>query len=243
MSIGATAAAVANRGLPAMVVWEAPALDPPSRAAGRRAHAARLRERAVTSKKTGVKGQGESDEELMARAGRGDHRACEELVERHLGRIHAFASRVLGSTTEGEDVAQEVFLRLWKHADRWKPAGAKLSTWLYRVALNLCLNKKERRRETPTEHVAETVAAGDEPGAIVGRRDMERQVNSALRELPTNQRAAITMCHYQGLKNAEAAEVLGVSVEALESLLARGRRAMRARLAAIAGELLEGGGA
>ena len=134
-----------------------------------------------------------------------------------------------------------MFLRLWKHAGRWTPTGAKLSTWLHRIALNLCLNKKERLRETPSEHVAEAAHPGDDPDAMARRRDMERHVNAALGALPTNQRAAITMCHYPGMKNAEAAEVLGVSVEALESLLARGRRGMRARLANVAGELLDGG--
>lgn len=241
MSIVAPAAALGEFGHPAMVVRDAPAPDPPSRAAGRRAHVTRLRERAAASKNAGVDGMRESDEELMARAGRGDREACARLVERHLGRIHAFATRILGSPAEGEDVAQEVFLRLWKHAGRWKPSGAKLSTWLHRVALNLCLNKKERQRETPSEHVAETAQGGDDPDAVARRRDMERHVNAALGTLPTNQRAAITMCHYQGMKNAEAAEVLGVSVEALESLLARGRRGMRARLAVVAGDLLDGG--
>jgi RNA polymerase sigma-70 factor (ECF subfamily) len=177
----------------------------------------------------------------MLRVGRGDRDACHMLVERHLGRIHAFATRVLGNAAEGEDIAQEVFLRLWKHASRWQPTGAKLTTWLHRIALNLCLNKKERRRETPSEHVPETRDPGPEPAEAARRREMERLVNGALADLPTNQRAAITLCHYQGMRNAEAAEILGVSVEALESLLARGRRGMRARLADVAGELLEGG--
>ncbi len=241
MSIVALTAALGELGRPAVVVRDAPAPDPPSRAASRRAHVTRLRERADASNNASVDRTRESDEELMARAGQGDREACQRLVERHLGRIHAFATRILGNAAEGEDVAQEVFLRLWKHAARWKPTGAKLSTWLHRIALNLCLNKRERQRETPSEHVAETAHAGDDPDAVARRRDMERHVNAALGTLPTNQRAAITMCHYQGMKNAEAAEVLGVSVEALESLLARGRRGMRARLASVAGELLDGG--
>lgn len=217
------------------------ALDPPSRARQRRAPARRLRGRAGASQNASVATRGESDEQLMVRVGHGDREACHLLVERHLSRIHAFATRVLGSTNEGEDVAQEVFLRLWKHAGRWRPTGAKLTTWLHRIALNLCLNKKERTRETPSELAVEHAEGGPEPAEIAGRRDMEKHVNAALAELPTNQRAAITLCHYQGMRNAEAADILGVSVEALESLLARGRRGMKKRLADVAAELLEGG--
>lgn len=218
-----------------------PALDPPSRATVRCARANGLRGRTDATENAPVATSAESDERLMVRVGRGDRDACRELVERHLGRIHAFATRVLGSAIEGEDVAQEVFLRLWKHAGRWRPTGAKLTTWLHRIALNLCLNKKERRRETPSEHVAEGADLGPEPSEVAGQRDMEKHVNAALAELPTNQRAAITLCHYQGMRNAEAADILGVSVEALESLLSRGRRGMRKRLEGVAHELLEGG--
>ena len=185
--------------------------------------------------------QRDSNEQLMVRVGRGDRDACRLLVERHLGRIHAFTTRVLGNRSEGEDVAQEVFLRLWKHASRWQPTGAKLTTWLHRIALNLCLNLKERRREIPSEHVPDAADPGPGPAEAVRRKEMERHVNDALAELPTNQRAAITLCHYQGMRQAAAAEILGLSVEALESLLARGRRGMRSRLAGVAKELLEGG--
>ena len=215
--------------------------DPPSRTETRRVHASGLRGRAVASKNAPVPSVDDSEDELVRRAGRGDTEACRVLVERHLSRIHAFSTRVLGSSVEGEDVAQEVFLRLWKNASRWKPTGAKLSTWLHRVALNLCLNKKERSRETPSELAELAPDEAGEPAEVAQRRDIERHVNRALADLPTNQRAAITLCHYQGHRQVEAAEILGVSVEALESLLARGRRGLRARLAGVAPELLEGG--
>lgn len=221
---------------------ESSASDPPSLAGKRRAHASGLRGRAAASQNAPVPAASESDEDLMVRVGQGDADACRVLVERHLSRIHAFATRVLGDAGEGEDVAQEVFLRLWKHAARWRPTGAKLSTWLHRVALNLCLNRKERKRETPSDLAGETMPdARPTPAEVSQRRDLERHVGAALSDLPPNQRAAITLCHYQGMRNAEAADVLGVSVEALESLLARGRRGIRARLAGVAAELLEGG--
>lgn len=217
------------------------ALDLTSVARPRRARTRRLRGREGASQNAIVVMRAESDEQLMVRVGQGDRQACQRLVERHLSRIHAFATRVLGNDSEGEDVAQEVFLRLWKHAGRWRPTGAKLTTWLHRITLNLCLNKKQRSRETPSELAMERADDGPEPAEVARRRDLENHVNEALAELPTNQRAAITLCHYQGMRNAEAAEVLGVSVDALESLLARGRRGMKKRLAAVAADLLEGG--
>jgi RNA polymerase sigma-70 factor (ECF subfamily) len=182
----------------------------------------------------------ESDETLMARAGRGDREACGSLVARHLGRVVAFAGRVLGDRNAAEDVAQEVFLRLWTHAGRWQPGRARLGTWLHRVALNLCLDRLARRRERPLDEAGEPPDPQPSATALVEARDIGRHVNEEMMNLPSQQRIAITLCHYQGFSNLEAAEVLDVSVEALESLLARGRRTLRARLRDRAPALLRG---
>src|SRR5215470_9026621 len=98
----------------------------------------------------------ESDESLMRRIADGDQEACRALVERHLGRVVAFAARTLGDAADAEDVAQEVFLRLWTSARRWEPR-ARLSTWLHRVALNLSLDRIARRREVPLDAAPEPV--------------------------------------------------------------------------------------
>jgi RNA polymerase sigma-70 factor, ECF subfamily len=172
----------------------------------------------------------ESDETLMARAGAGDRDACGTLVTRHLARIVAFAARVLGDRNAAEDVAQEVFLRLWTHAGRWQPGRARLGTWLHRVALNLCLDRLARRREGSLDDAGEPPDPRLSGTALAEARDLGRHVNGELMALPSQQRIAITLCHYQGFSNLEAAELLEVSVEALESLLARGRRTLRARL-------------
>jgi RNA polymerase sigma-70 factor, ECF subfamily len=97
---------------------------------------------------------GVADEELMLRVGRGDRDACRLLVERHLGRVVAFAARVLGSPSEAEDVAQEAFARVWTSAGSWRP-DARFTTWLHRVTLNLCLDRLGRRREAPLEDAPE----------------------------------------------------------------------------------------
>jgi RNA polymerase sigma-70 factor, ECF subfamily len=178
----------------------------------------------------------ESDETLMRRVGGGDPEACRALVERHLGRVTAFAARTLGSAADAEDVAQEVFLRLWTSARRWEPR-ARLSTWLHRVALNLCLDRIARRRDVPLDSAPEPVDPAPSAVALLERQAVGQRVNMEIAALPPQQRVAIVLCHYQGLRNLEAAEVMGVSVEALESLLARGRRTLRARLRAEMGDV------
>ncbi len=179
-----------------------------------------------------------SDDVLVARAAAGDAAAYRELAERHLGRIFAFAYRLLGNHADAEDVAQEVLLRLWTHAAQWKPGGARMTTWLHRVALNLCLDRRARRREGPLDASADPADPRPPVTQLLHDRDVARHVNEALAALPDRQRAAIALCHYQELGNAEAAEIMEISVDALESLLARGRRALRARLAGVAADLL-----
>lgn len=180
----------------------------------------------------------EPDETLMRRVGTGDHAACRALVERHLKRIVAFASRVLGDCTMAEDVAQEVFLRLWSQAQRWRPSGARLTTWLHRIALNLCLDRLARRRETPLDDIDEPVDPQPHPTVLLQEQNLSQQVGKALEELPDSQRIAITLCYYQELRNSEAAQLMEISVEALESLLARGRRTLKSRLCDVAPDLL-----
>ena len=166
---------------------------------------------------------------LMKRVGQGDARAYRELSERHLRSIVAYADRLLGQPAEAEDVAQETFLRLWKDAGRWQPR-ARLSTWLHRMAHNLCIDRLRKRRETSPEHL-DRQSAGDRPSTLLARKQIAQQVDAALHGLPERQRAAIQLVHYQGLTNIETAEVLDVGVEAVESLLSRARKTLRERLA------------
>jgi RNA polymerase sigma-70 factor, ECF subfamily len=178
------------------------------------------------------------DEHLMTLVAQGNHTACRMLVEKHLARIVAFAARTTGDRAAAEDIAQEVFTRLWIHAARWRPGPARVTTWLHRVALNLCLDHSARRRAESLDDVPEPLDSTHDAARVAQQRDLQRHVAGALATLPAAQRAAITLCHYQGFRNIEAAEVLDVSVEALESLLARGRRALRERLRDVAPELL-----
>lgn len=170
-----------------------------------------------------------TDLELFERVQSGDPRAYRELVERHVRGIHAFVYRMLGSRAEAEEVCQESFLRLWQRADTFV-ARAKPSTWLYRVAHNLAIDRLRRRREASHPGGIEEAPASERTSVLVYDKQVALAVERALGELPERQRAAISLVHYQGLSNVEAAEVLGVNVRALESLLARGRGQLRERL-------------
>lgn len=176
------------------------------------------------------------DEELLARVGRGDPAAVRALMGRKLPRVLALAQRMLGDPAEGEDVAQEAFLRAWKQAPQWKPGQARFDTWLHRVALNLCYDRLRRRREVTVALVPERADEGPAPDRGLQARDVGTRVAAAMQALPDRQREAIVLCHYQELSNIEAAGLMGVSVDALESLLARGRRNLRGALSDMAGD-------
>lgn len=174
------------------------------------------------------------DEALLARVAEGDPAAVRALVARKLPRVMALGQRMLGDVAEAEDVAQETFVRAWKQAPGWRTGQARFDTWLHRVTLNLCYDRLRRRREVSVAEPPEQVDQGPRPDRGLEALDIGRRVAAAMSGLPDRQREAVTLCHYQELSNIEAAAVMGVSVEALESLLARGRRALRGALADMA---------
>jgi RNA polymerase sigma-70 factor, ECF subfamily len=178
------------------------------------------------------------DLELVRRAGAGDASACAALVDGYLAKVTAFAGRTLANRADAEEVAQEVFLRVWQHAGSWRAGGARFSTWLYRVTLNLCHDRLRRRRETALDAAGDPASDAPPPGADLQRSAVVARVEAALAQLPDRQREAIVLCHYQELGNIEAAAVLDVTVEALESLLSRGRRRLRQLLASEAQDLM-----
>ncbi len=169
----------------------------------------------------------------MRRVGQGDAGAYRMLSERHLQPILRYATRLLHDATEAEDVTQETFLKLWTGAATWKP-DAKITTWLHRIAHNLCVDRLRQRRGGAEE--TELVDETQRPSDLMARKQTAQGVEQALSALPERQRAAIVLVHYQGMGNPEAAEVLGIGVEAVESLLSRGRRTLRERLSQLNAE-------
>lgn len=181
-----------------------------------------------------------SDDSLILRLAAGDDAAFALLLDRHLGMIHRLAWRLLGDRSEAEDVAQESLLRLWNNAATWRPGEAGLKSWLYRVAFNLSHDRLRRRRLVLMDEPPETVDPAPRPGEAIEEDERGRTVRTALDSLPERQRAALVLSYYEGLSQAEAAGLLEISEEALESLLARGRRKLRELLGAEGRDLLEG---
>lgn len=172
---------------------------------------------------------GTADGELVTRVAAGDAAAYRALVTRHLAAVLATAGRILTDRTEAEDVAQEAMLRLWKGAGRLEIGEAGVGPWLRRVAANLAIDRVRRRRETAVAEVPETA---EPPRQMQGlaEGDLSRRVAAALASLPERQRLALALFHYEELSQGEVAARLAISEEAVESLLARGRRALRAAL-------------
>jgi RNA polymerase sigma-70 factor (ECF subfamily) len=170
-----------------------------------------------------------SDEELMARIAGADARAFEVLVARHADRTFGLASRITRNAADADEVVQEAMLRVWSNAPRWRPQAA-FRTWLYRVVINLCL---DRRRHAP---FAALDAAGDPPddapdaAARVEVGETARLVAAGLDALPERQRVALVLTYYEELSNADAAAVMATSVSGIEALLVRAKRALRQSL-------------
>ena len=172
----------------------------------------------------------QEDSQLMLAIARGDQGAFTEIVSRHLNAVIHFAWRYLGRRAEAEDIAQEAFIRIWKNAANWEPKGFSFRSWLYRITYNLCIDELRKRKPVTDVEAEELPYHGDQPDENLYRNQQQQEVARALEALPERQRTAITLCVYQGLSNRDAAQVLEISVEALESLLSRARRTLRNKM-------------
>lgn len=173
------------------------------------------------------------DSALIERVGRGDAAATRMLVLLKLPRILGLATRILQDSSAAEDVAQEAFVRVWRNAGTWQPGRARFDTWLHTVVLNLCRDRLRRRQDVTDQAIPEAADPAPDAEAQLLETEQSRHVADAIAALPQRQREAILLVHYQDLSGAEAASVLEISVDALESLLARGRRTLRTRLASL----------
>lgn len=179
-----------------------------------------------------------SDEALLVLYGNGDASAAQILTSRLAPRVLGFASRLLGGDrAEAEDVTQEAMLRLWKQAGQWRQGEAKVTTWLYKVVSNLCTDRLRKRRSVDIDTIEEP--ADERQSAVDGLIEADRAaaLQTALMQLPDRQRIAVSLRHLEGASNPEIAEILDISIEAVESLTARGKRALAAALAARREEL------
>lgn len=170
-----------------------------------------------------------SDEDLMARIGRGDEAAFRLISRRYAGRAVGLARRVTGSDADSDDIAQDALLRVWINAPRWRPS-ATFRTWFYRVVLNLCLNRRRRRPLLALEQVDDPPDPAADAVTQLERAETDRDMAAAIAALPERQRAAIVLTYHEGLGNSEAAAVLETTVSGVETLLVRARRTLRERL-------------
>src|SRR5271154_5328228 len=186
--------------------------------------------------------QSAPDAELMLRVKRGDHAAFADLVDKYKQPVMNFVYRSLRDETEAEDLAQNVFLQVYKSRSRYKQT-AKFSTWLFTIARNLCLNEIRRRSRHPAESLEETHAENEDqpqrqyedkkvflPTENVLHGELAKKIEEALAELPENQRTAILLCRQEELSYEEIAEVLDCSLSATKSLIHRGRETLKEKL-------------
>jgi RNA polymerase sigma-70 factor (ECF subfamily) len=177
----------------------------------------------------------ESDEtgeetSLLARVAAGESEAFRGLVDRHLPTVLAIARRMLRDDAEAEDVAQETMLRLWRNAAGLELGPYGVRPWLRRVASNLCIDRVRARRNTTVMEEVPEESAPPSQVRHLAERELGVRVDAALQALPERQRLAITLFHYEGMSQIEVGEVLGISDEAVESLLARARRTLKVAL-------------
>lgn len=182
------------------------------------------------------------DAGLMLRVKRGDREAFEQLVNKYKQPVTNLIYRTLGDATEAEDLAQNVFVQVYKSAHRYK-VSAKFTTWLFTIARNLCLNEIRRRSRHPAdsldaphpEHEDQPLRQFEDaktfspPDALL-HGELEQNIQQALSELPENQRLAILLCRQDELSYEDIARVLGCSLSATKSLIHRGRETLKQKL-------------
>ena len=175
--------------------------------------------------------QNQRDAELLARFSKGDRAAALALTSRLAPVVFAQAFRMLGDRAEAEDVTQESLLRLWKAAPGWDATRAKITTWLYRVTSNLCIDCLRKSNRNSGDEVPEV--ADETPGIDLKLQATARAqaLQHALQTLPDRQRQALILRHIEDLSNPEISDIMEISVEAVESLVSRGRRALASTLA------------
>ncbi|MPZ57368.1 MAG: RNA polymerase sigma factor [Rhizobiales bacterium] len=174
-----------------------------------------------------------SDEELMRRIAGGDESAFRVLARRCVPPAIGLARRILANTADAEEVVQEAMLRVWTTAPRWRPE-ARFRTWLYRVVVNLCLNRRRRAPFARLDDVGDPADPRPDAATQMERDQRHRTIADAIARLPERQRAAIVLTYHDGLGNAEAAAVLGTTRPAVETLLVRAKRSLRQQLGPLA---------
>lgn len=168
---------------------------------------------------------------LMRAIAAGDRESFSIVVDRYMDQVYRFCYRMLGNSALAEDVTQDSFLKLWEAAAGWSPSG-RLKNWLLRIAHNLCIDvlRAGKKFEPLDNHVLTLATPTPNPHQALHQWEAAIRVKEALVLLPERQRTALMLVHYSDCSNIETAAIMGISVEAVESLLARGKRGLKQML-------------
>jgi RNA polymerase sigma-70 factor (ECF subfamily) len=176
-------------------------------------------------------GTAPADDDLLALYAQGDPRAARMLADRHAPALLGYARRMLhGDGAEAEDVVQEAMMRLWRIAPHWETGRARVGTWLYRVATNLCIDRLRRSPQAALDSIPEPADGRPPPETALMQATRSAALQTALDTLPARQRQAVILRHFEGMANPDIGTIMDIGVEAVESLLSRGKRALAAAL-------------
>ncbi len=171
------------------------------------------------------------DESLMLQIQEGNQEPFAALVDRHARRFYGTAYRLLFGKNEAEDVVQQAFLNLWERRLQWNQnRGAKFTTWFYRVVVNLCLDHNRKKKPMPLSENVEPFDKHDEPDVLLDEKRKQAILDFFIKQLPERQQLALALCFYEGISNQEAAEIIGIKVKALQSLIMRAKTTLKERL-------------
>jgi RNA polymerase sigma-70 factor, ECF subfamily len=168
------------------------------------------------------------DESLICWIQEGNHDAFATLVDRHSNRFYRIAYRLVSSKDDAEDIAQEAFLKLWDRPNLWNPdKGAKFTTWFYRVVINLCFDHRKKKKLINLPEDIEFSDENPRPDVLYDVHQKQALLDRFIHELPERQQLALNLCFYEGLSNNEAAQIIGVKVKALQSLVMRAKTTLK----------------
>jgi len=180
---------------------------------------------------TDIRNTSDPDADMVKGVAGGDEKAFEQLVKKYEHSVLNTIYRYVGDRVEAEDIAQEVFLRVWRQARNFK-GESRFSTWLYRIVVNQCLSDRRKYKETlqPLDATIEKEDGSETPEAEVERRKGAEIVRKAVDELPSRQRIALILSKFEGKSYKEVAQIMGVSLSTVESLIFRARSSLKKKL-------------
>jgi RNA polymerase sigma-70 factor, ECF subfamily len=173
------------------------------------------------------------DHELLTLIQDGSHDAFAVLVRRHAERFYRLAYRYVQNRETAEDIVQDAFLKLWEAPEKWQPErNSKFTTWFYRIVVNLCLDWQKKKRPLALDDALPLADERETPDTVMIRTQEQRVLEQEIAALPERQRLALNLCFAEGLSNQEAAEMIGVRLKALQSLIMRAKATLKERMKA-----------